>query len=343
MRGIISFQSESKILQEIIRLCTHETIVLAKNSHGNFTPNGLDPKPSEKIEWDVYCIPRMIISIDEHGHETSRYTEGGKDYLLKINLLTGQLFEIYRMVSSDDLVCLNSIAFDINSPLIRALKGTSLSSMRQTIDEPVVFRRNEAGKFTADGKNVIAEWDYIYFDGVTLGRNDIDNLMYAYCNVRGIGNVALTFTRDTSELICVHNSDHGERVDEFTVYRNSSIFRNYKELGPLNMAKVVPYTSIELSSTGLSINGKHETPDRQYMWSINKVNGMEVVLNGTIDVKVPEAAPPVTITINAQGKIQKIKDTNGNNRVDVKIPNDDEFLKHLRVSLEISHLSDIKE
>lgn len=366
MRHILDFTEETAKLKEIIGLCNKElkmnshelglgvgrtlesiigsivdaAVVLKKNSHGVFTINGRDPEPNETMWWDFEKIPRTIIRIvDNPKTEMSIYKEGGNNYCIIFDMEKKELLSISLHTEDFNYTELKEVTFDkYESHLINYYRVT------EERFPSVTFRRNETGKFTVDGRNVVAKWNYLYFDGVTLGgHSDKNNVCYAFYNERKMGNFIFTFTKDTSELISIRNADNAENIVELSVYCNSSIFRNYKELGPLNMTKVVPYTKLELHVSGLAVNSKPIIPSRNYEWRVKSVNEMEVLLNGDIDVKVPEATPPVTITIDKFGKIQKIKDTNDDSRLEVQIPNDSEFLKHLYIIKEVAHSEYIKE
>lgn len=366
MRHILDFTEETSKLKEIIRLCNKElkmnshelglgagrtlksiigsianaAVVLKKNSHGVFTLNGRDPESNETMWWDFGKIPRTIIHIDDEAKvETSVYKEGDKSYHVVFDMERRELTSISIYVEDWGYELLEEVTFDkYKSHLINYYRVTEVPKGKVTL------KRNEAGKYTIEGRNVVAKWDYIYFSGVTISEGLFKNIpvVNARHHDHKLGDLVFTFTKDTGELIGIHNT-HLMQMDEIQLYRNSSVITNYVELGPLNTIKVVPYTKLELHVSGLAVNSKPIIPSRNYEWRMKSVNGMEVLLNGDIDVKVPEATPPVTITVDKFGKIQKIKDTNGDSRLEVQIPNDAEFLKHLYIIKEVTHSEYIKE
>lgn len=327
-------------IKRIIEMASGKKVVLKKNSQGVFTIGGRDPEQGETQWWDFGKIPRTIIHVDDKEKtEISVYQEGEKSYCLTFDMENKQLLTIavYTIDCSYDL--LDEVTFDkYKSYLINYFRVTEAPKGKVTL------KKNEAGKYTIEGRNVVAKWDYIYFGGVTISEGVVkgEPVVNALHEDHKLGKLVFTFTKKTGELLAIHD-EHYSTLDNVQLYRNSSVIMNYTELGPLNMAQVIPYTKLELHTSGIAINSKPIIPTRNYQWRVNTINGMEVLLDCNINVKVPEATPPVTIVIDKYGKIQKIKDNNGDGRLEVQIPNDAEFLKHLYITKEVTYSEYIKE
>lgn len=216
-------------------------------------------------------------------------------------------------------------------------------------DDMVKLKRNIAGNFTIKGR-VPEDGEEIYFEFSKLQRivtwNDEEHEACIY--QEGEKKYILKFHIPTKQLVSICEAI----TDNDAVNKHSILFNKYnsplincmRATGTSFMnGYVVPFTTLELFNDVLSVNFQPETEVRKYRWRLPKINGMEVVLKGVMDVKVPEATPPCIITIGLQGNITKIRDNNGDNRLDVEIPNKAEFLKHLYVVQEIRHLDSIKE
>lgn len=216
-------------------------------------------------------------------------------------------------------------------------------------DDMVKLKRNIAGNFTIKGR-VPEDGEEIYFEFSKLQRivTWTDEEYEACIYQEGEKKYILKFHIATKQLVSICEAI----TDCDAVNKHSALFNKYnsplidcmRTTGNSFMkTEVSPYTTIELYPESIRVNGRPETSKLSYRWNLLKVNGMEVLLSGHIDVKVPEAIPPVTIRINASGTIYEIKDEFGTKRTSVDIPNDAEFLKHLYVTKEISHAEFIKE